>query len=99
MTILRKTTASIPPTASKSASDVSQAFSIQLGEGINLSKQKGSLRLERPEATLRPKYTFTLLGCFLRMEYSAKSIRHTAILIPAEVKSAEIFISDQYLAP
>jgi len=87
----------MPPMANISFSDVSHAFTIQLGEGTNLTKRKGSLRLGHTEARLRPKYTLTLLGCFLNMEYSAKRTTQTPVLIPTEVKSAEMFISDHYI--
>lgn len=91
--ILIKTTASKPAIANISSSVVVQAFTIQLGEGTNLSKQKWSWRFERTWASLRPKYTPIFPGCFLNMEYSDKRTTQTAILIPAEVKRAAIFIS------
>lgn len=90
--ILIKTTASNPPIANITSSDVSQAFKIQLGEGTNLSNQWGSSRVVRICANLRPKYTFLLLGCFLNTEYNEKSTQQTPILIPAEVKRADISI-------
>lgn len=75
-----------------SSSVVSQAFKIQLGEGTNLSMEKKSSLLIRTVASLRPKYTTLLLGCFLNIEYKEKSTTHRPILIPAEVKRAAMSI-------
>lgn len=91
--ILRKTTASKPSRANISSSDVSQAFTIQLGEGTNLSKQKVSQCFNFFVAIFRPKYTVILLGCFRNMEYKEKSTTQIPILIPTEVRRAENSIS------
>uniref|UniRef100_A0A2P2PIP5 Uncharacterized protein n=1 Tax=Rhizophora mucronata TaxID=61149 RepID=A0A2P2PIP5_RHIMU len=82
----------MPAAARTSSSVVSQALTIQLGEGTNLSKKKWPSNLKTAEGSLRPKYTIPLLGCFLNMEYSEKRTTHTPILIPAEVKRAAISI-------
>jgi len=76
-----------------SFSVVSHALTIQLGEGTNLSKEKWFLLfLLFKEASLRPKYTIVLLGCFLNIEYSEKSNTDKPVLIAAEVKRAPMSI-------
>lgn len=95
--ILRKTTESKPSRAKISSSVVSQAFTIQLGEGTNLSKQKVSQCFNFLDAIFRPKYTVMLLGCFRNIEYREKSITQMPILIPTEVRSAENSISLYFL--
>ena len=90
-TILRKTTASMPPMRNSSSSFVWNASTIQLREVTNPSKQIGSLGVFL-EASLPPKYTLTLLGSFLNMEWSNKRTAHRPILIPIEVKRAKMSI-------
>ena len=96
-TILKKTTASTPPTANISSSVARQALMIQLAEGTNLSRQAVSLRFIGSETSLLVKYTLALLGCFLSMEYNDRSTTHIAILIPAEVKRAVMSIPLRYI--
>lgn len=65
---LKKTTASRPETERISSSLHCKALTIQLGEGTNRSKVNELERREASSAILRPKYTLTFPGCFLRME-------------------------------